>query len=219
MPIANCEVMLIGEDTPKCGEIYVSGPCTASGYFSHEIMPFKSVKNLPESSFCCSVDERESRLFFKTGDFAKQLPGGDLVYIGRNDRTVKVNGNRIALEEIEYTIRTHEDVLDAAVIFNNAEGEVAYLEAFIVSKLGHDCVKGLSSSFRGWMVDKLPLAMIPKRLFFVETIPMSSSGKVDYKSLVDVRCSTSDICSEIEEVPDGHFFTDNKRGLLCRLGG
>ncbi|PWA62540.1 Acyl carrier protein-like protein [Artemisia annua] len=218
MPIPNCEVMLIGEDTPNCGEIYVSGPCTASGYFSHEIMPFKSVKNLPESSFCCAVDERESRLFFKTGDFAKQLPGGDLVYIGRNDRTVKVNGNRIALEEIEYTIRTHEDVLDAAVIYNNAAGVVAYLEAFLVSKLGHDCVKGLSSSFRGWMVDKLPLAMIPKRLFFVETIPMSSSGKVDYKSLVDVRCSTSDICSEIEEVPDGHFLQTIKEAFCVALG-
>ncbi|PWA36315.1 Acyl carrier protein-like protein [Artemisia annua] len=217
MPIPNCEVMLIGEDTSNCGEIYVSGSCTASGYFSHEIMPFKSVKNLPESSFCCSVDERESQLFFKTGDFAKQLPSGDLVYIGRNDRTVKVNGNRIALEEIEYTIRTHEDVLDAAVILNNAEGEVAYLEAFIVSKLGHDCVKGLSSSFRGWIVDKLPLAMIPKRLFFVETIPMSSSGKVDYKSLVDVTCSTSDVCSEIEEVPDGHFLQTIKEAFCDAL--
>nr|GEW67459.1 putative acyl-activating enzyme 19 isoform X1 [Tanacetum cinerariifolium] len=202
IPIPNCEVMLIGEDTPNCGEIYVSGPCTASGYFSHEIMPFKFVKNLPESSFCFSVDGRESQFFFKTGDFAKQLPSGDFVFIGRNDRTVKLNGNRIALEEIEYTIRTHEDVLDVAVIIKNDEAEVAYLEAFIVSKLGHDCIKSLSSSFRGWMVDKLPLTMLPNRFFFVDFVPMSSSGKVDYKSLANLRCSTSDICSEIEEVPD-----------------
>ncbi|KAI7752860.1 hypothetical protein M8C21_016534 [Ambrosia artemisiifolia] len=171
IPIPNCEVMLVGESAPKYGEIYVYGHCIATGYFNHDIVPLNTVKKLPESSFCYSINEKDSLIYFKTGDFAKQLPGGDLVFIGRNDRTVKVNGNRIALEEIENTIRTHEDVGDAAVIFKHGEREIAYLEAYIVRK-------------SGWLVDKLPLAMIPNRLFFVDSLPMSSSRKAFCDALV-----------------------------------
>ncbi|KAJ9558565.1 hypothetical protein OSB04_013179 [Centaurea solstitialis] len=205
IPIPNCTVALVGEDAPNSGEIFVSGLCIATGYFDHDIMPLNDVKVLPGSTFCCSANEKESLLYFKTGDFAKQLPGGDLIFLGRNDRTIKVNGQRIALEEIENTIRMHEDVGDAAVIFNNAEGEVAYLEAYIVTKQGLDCVKSLRYSVRGWMVEKLPLAMIPSRFFFVESIPMTSSGKVDYTLLASSRCPMSDICSETNDIPDSNL--------------
>ncbi|XP_024982686.1 putative acyl-activating enzyme 19 isoform X3 [Cynara cardunculus var. scolymus] len=217
VPIPNCKVDLVGEDAPNYGEIYVSGFCIATGYFDHDIMPLNDVKVLPGSTFCCSADEKESLLYFKTGDFAKQLPGGDLIFLGRNDRTIKVNGQRIALEEIENTIRTHEDVGDAAVIFNNAEGEVAYLEAYIVTKQGLDCVRSLRYSLRGWMVDKLPLAMIPSRFFFIESIPMSSSGKVDYTLLPSSRCSMSEICSEINEIPDSNLLQMIKEAFCDAL--
>ncbi|KAI3683120.1 hypothetical protein L1987_83620 [Smallanthus sonchifolius] len=217
IPIPNCEVMLFGENAPNYGEIYVSGLCIATGYFNHDIMPLNTVKKLPESSFCCSVNEKESQLYFKTGDFAKQLPGGDLVFIGRNDRTVKVNGNRMALEEIENTIRTHEVVADAAVILKHAEGELAYLEAYIVKKSEHDSVKSLSFSLRGWLVDKLPLAMIPNRFSFVDSLPMSSSGKVDYKSLASLRCSVTDIVSESEQIPHGNLLQTVKEAFCDAL--
>lgn len=213
IPIPNCEVLLVGEDAPNHGEIYVSGLCNATGYFNQDVMPLKAVKKFPESSFCCSSDEKKSQLYFKTGDFAKQLLSGDLVFVGRNDRTVKVNGNRIALEEIENSIRAHEDVDAAAVIIKNDEGKIAYLEAYIVTKVGHDCVESLRCSLRGWMVDKLPLAMIPNRFFFVDSIPMSSSGKVDYISLASLRCSVSDICTEINKVPDGDLLQTIKEVL------
>lgn len=217
MPIPNCEVMLVGENAPNYGEIYVSGLCIAMGYFNHDIMLLNAVKKLPESSFCCSVNEKESQLYFKTGDFAKQLPGGDLVFIGRNDRTVKLNGNRMALEEIENTIRTHEGVGDAAVIFKHGEKEIAYLEAYVVIKSGHDSNKSLSFSLRGWLVDKLPLAMIPNRFFFVDSLPMSSSGKVDYKSLSSLRCSMSDVFSEPEQISHGNILQTIKEVLLVIL--
>ncbi|KAJ9558530.1 hypothetical protein OSB04_013144 [Centaurea solstitialis] len=217
IPIPNCEVALVGEDAPNSGEIYVSGLCIATGYFDHDIMPLNDVKVLPGSTFCCSANENESVLYFKTGDFAKQLPGGDLVFLGRNDRTVKVNGHRIALEEIENTIRMHEDVGDAAVIFNTAEEEVAYLEAYLVTKHGLDCVKSLRYSVRGWMVDKLPLAMIPSHFFFVESIPMTSSGKVDYTLLASSRSPLSDICSETNGIPDSNLLETIKEAFCDAL--
>ncbi|KAL8204386.1 hypothetical protein R6Q57_010009 [Mikania cordata] len=217
IPIPKCDVMLVGENAPNYGEIYVSGLCIATGYFNHDIMPFNTVKMLPESSFCCSVNEKESQLYFKTGDFAKQLPGGDLVIIGRNDRTVKINGNRMALEEIENAIRTHDDVGDAAVLFKHGEGEIAYLEAYIVIKSGHNSVKSLSFSLRGWLVDKLPLVMIPSQFFFVDSLPVGSSSKVDYKSLASLRCSMSDILSESEQIPHGILLQTIKEAFCDAL--
>ncbi|KAJ0810137.1 putative transcription factor WD40-like family [Helianthus annuus] len=217
IPIPNCEVTLVGENAPNYGEIYVSGHCLATGYFNHDATPLNTVKKLPESSFCYSSNENESHLYFKTGDFAKQLPGGDLVFIGRNDRTVKVNGNRIALEEIENTIRTHEHVDDAAVIFKHGEGEIAYIEAYIVRKSGYDSVKNWSSFFRGWLVDKLPLVMIPKRLFFVDSLPMSSSRKVDYKLLASLKCSVADIEPESEQICCGNILQTIKEAFCDAL--
>ncbi|XP_071689989.1 putative acyl-activating enzyme 19 isoform X2 [Rutidosis leptorrhynchoides] len=196
IPIPNCEVVLVGEDAPNNGELYVSGSCTAIGYFNHEITHLKSVNMLPEYSFCCSDDEKERR----------------------NDRTVKVNGNRIALEEIENTIREHEYVGDAAVILNNDEGEISYLEAYIVTKIGYDSVKSVSWSLRGWLVDKLPLAMISSRFFFVDSLPLSSSGKVDYKLLASLRCTMSEISSENEKVPDSHLLQTIKEAFCDALG-
>nr|XP_043608968.1 putative acyl-activating enzyme 19 [Erigeron canadensis] len=217
-PMRNCEIVLVGQDAPGYGEIYVSGLCMATGYLNHDIIPLKAVKDLPDSSFCCSDDEKGSRLYFKTGDFATKLPGSDLVFVGRHDRTVKVNGNRIALEEIENTIRTHEDVDDAAVIGNSVEGETAYLEAHVVTKLGHDSIQSLRHSLRGWMVDKLPLPMIPSRFFFVDAIPTSSSGKVDYKLLAGLKCPMSDtIGSDTNKVSDASLLQTIKEAFCDSL--
>ncbi|CAH1441006.1 unnamed protein product [Lactuca virosa] len=152
-------------------------------------------------------------LFWRLSDFAKQLPSGDLVFVGRNDRIVKVNGNRIALEEIEDTLRLHNDVDDAVVIFKRV-GEVAYIEAYVVVKHG----RSLSCCIRGWMFEKLPLAMIPRRFLFVDSIPISSSsGKVDYGLLESLRCSVSDICSEMDEILDSNRLQTIKEAFCDAL--
>ncbi|KAL7616053.1 hypothetical protein Lser_V15G03171 [Lactuca serriola] len=207
MPLPNCNVSLLGE------EIYVSGLCTSIGYINHDIMPLDITNSHLGSAFFSSIDEKESVVLFKTGDFAKQLPSGDLVFVGRNDRIVKVNGNRIALEEIENTLRLHNDVDDVVVTFKRV-GEVAYIEAYVVVKHG----KSLSCCIRGWMFEKLPLAMIPRRFLFVDSLPISSSsGKVDYGLLESSSCLVSDICSEMDEVIDANRLQTIKEAFCDAL--
>lgn len=207
IPIPNCEVLLFGD------EIYVSGQCIANGYFNHEIIPLDTLNLQPGSAFVV----KESKVFFKTGDFAKKLGGGELVFVGRNDRTVKVNGHRIGLEEIENTMRLHENVDDVVVVFENGEGEVGFLEAYVVVKKGCDFVKSLRFCIRGWMIEKLPLAMIPRRFFFVESIPLTFSGKVDYDLLASSRCSNLDICGETDEVLDDNLLQTIKEAFCESL--
>ncbi|KAL0346453.1 UNVERIFIED_CONTAM: putative acyl-activating enzyme 19, partial [Sesamum calycinum] len=116
LPVSNCEVLLVGEDAPNEGEIYVSGLCAAAGYFHYPyLMPLADEDLSPEHDTRypsgCGVQH-----YFKTGDFARKLSSGDLVFLGRKDRTLKVNGQRIALEEIESAFQDHPDVVDAAVL-------------------------------------------------------------------------------------------------------
>lgn len=185
IPISNCNVMLVGEsDTSNEGEICVNGLCVNIGYFPDpNVMPL-DYSNLSHGSLCnCSINDNESQLYFRTGDFARRLQSGDLVFLGRKDRTVKINGQRIALEEIENALRGHPDVVDAAVIFRKGQGELELLEAFIILKRTNESDEVLRSCIRRWMVEKLPLVMVPNNFFFTKSFPMSATGKVDYASL------------------------------------
>ncbi|PRQ56503.1 putative L-aminoadipate-semialdehyde dehydrogenase transcription factor WD40-like family [Rosa chinensis] len=186
IPIAGCDVVLVNDDDVlNEGEIFVAGLCNASGYYSDSTFaPLNTVKLPPDSVCSSSVNGHESQSYFQTGDFAKQLHSGDLVFLGRKDRTIKLNGQRIALDEIEHTLVEHPDVTDAAVVFRNGQGELMQLVAFIMLKEGRPD-EIFRSSIKSWMVDKLPLAMIPGHFVIMESFPVSTSGKVDYALLAD----------------------------------
>ncbi|XP_021735222.1 putative acyl-activating enzyme 19 [Chenopodium quinoa] len=181
-PISNCGVRLSEKDG-SCdeGEICVTGVCLSRGYYiDGNIMPldYEGLREESVSDHGC----QSSKLYYRTGDFARRLPSGDLVFCGREDRTIKVNGQRIALEEVEDTLRGHIDIVDAAVISCNEQEGYAFLKAVLVLK-----DKGKSSQIlaavKSWMVDRLPSVMIPKEFCCTETLPMSSTGKVDYMLL------------------------------------
>lgn len=204
LPLSNCDVVLVGEDAPIEGEIYVGGPCVAVGYYNYPyIMPLEQMK-LP---LHCDVqfpdDGYRTRNFFKTGDFARKLPSGDLVFLGRKDRTMKVNGQRVALEEIEGAFRDHPDVVDAAVICHDVDGGILLLEAYLLLKQMIEETEELKSSLRSWMTSKLPQMMIPSSILFTRSLPLTSSGKVDYSSLAASTHSVIRIKNNVEEVPPG----------------
>ncbi|KAL8155186.1 putative acyl-activating enzyme 19 isoform X2 [Apium graveolens] len=196
IPISGCDVYLVGEDISSEGEIYVSGVCIACGYMGDSSMnSLEYVKVRDESCFGLSNVGSGSRYLYKTGDFARRLKSGDLVFIGRKDRLVKVNGQRISLEEIENILREHCSVIDAAVILREPSGEGPLLEAYIVTE-DNDGHFQVSSSLRNWMVKKVPLVMIPSKIFCLKSLPTSSTGKVDY-TLLARSCATP-IFNEVE---------------------
>lgn len=185
VPIANCDVVLVDDDNlADHGEIYVSGLCNSTGYFSDSTyMSLEQVK-LPQdcANSGSAADGHGDILYFRTGDFAKRLEGGDFVFLGRKDRTIKLNAQRIALEEIEGALRGHPDVINAAVISHKILGKIELLVAFLILKKER-CNEILRSHIKSWMLGKLPLVMVPNFFIYAEAFPMTSSGKVDYKSL------------------------------------
>ncbi|OVA02848.1 AMP-dependent synthetase/ligase [Macleaya cordata] len=187
LPIVNCDIVLVGEQNePNEGELYVGGLCTSIGYFTDPAITSLDYVKLPQDSGVCEgppfLDSRD-QLYFKTGDFAKRLHSGDLVFLGRKDRTIKLNGQRFALEEIEHVLREHQDVVDAAVISQKGQGVQTYLGAYIVLKGKVESHEILISSVKSWLSKKIPPAMIPNRYLCIDSLPVSSTGKVDYASL------------------------------------
>lgn len=178
--ISNCKIDLLGEQSEdNLGEICVRGMCLFAGYVD-EISNRRSLKD-----DCI-------QLHFKTGDIARRLPSGDFVFLGREDRIVKVRGQRIALEEIENVLREHPDIRDAAVIVQNANGDCCHLEAFFVARATDECSitcvnrhdnEELIASIKSWLLRKLPTALLPTVFVQKEMLPKSFSGKVDYSTL------------------------------------
>ncbi|GFQ06014.1 putative acyl-activating enzyme 19 [Phtheirospermum japonicum] len=194
LPLSNCDVILVGDDTPYQGEIYVGGPCVAAGYFDYpHLTPLADGRVSPESG--CIFKN-----YFKTGDFARKLPTGDLLFLGRKDRTVKVNGHRIALEEIEGALRDHPDVVDAAVLSREVDGEILLLEAHVVRDEAKEDDGLFKSCLRDWVLSQLPHMMIPSCILLTGSLPLTSSGKVDYSSLASLRCADEQARINIEDI-------------------
>ncbi|XP_023006185.1 putative acyl-activating enzyme 19 [Cucurbita maxima] len=188
VPISHCDVVVVGDnDALNQGELWVGGPCVCSGYYSDSAFhPLDDKIFSQDFVHGGSLNANCDQIYIRISDFVRQLQSGDLVFLGRKDRSIKVNGQRIALEEIEDALREHPDVVDAAVVSRRSDRELEYLVAFLVLK---DNKKSdvFRSTIRSWMVEKVLLAMIPNSFFFIDSIPMSSSGKVDYEILTRSR--------------------------------
>ncbi|KAF9561022.1 hypothetical protein EC968_005931 [Mortierella alpina] len=105
------------------GEIYVGGVGLARGYLNQ---PQLTAERFIADPF---VGEADARMYM-TGDLARFLPDGNMLYLGRNDHQVKIRGFRIELGEIESCLRDHPWVAASVVIAKGEENNkrlIAYV--------------------------------------------------------------------------------------------
>lgn len=199
LPITNCDVVLIGDNNVSNeGQLYVGGSCIFRGYYNESDTTSDEFVKLPQSYGCKdSVDACQSELYFRTGDLVKQLSSGDFIFLGRKDRIVKVHGQRIALEEVEILLREHPYINDAAVVCQNLQAELVFIEAFIILKDKQQLGELLVPAIRSWMINKLPSVVLPNRFIFTESFPVSSSGKINYKLLVSSALLTKNVKDKV----------------------
>ncbi|MCL6506102.1 MAG: amino acid adenylation domain-containing protein, partial [Bryobacteraceae bacterium] len=177
-PFANYSVYLLdahGQPVPPgvVGEIHIGGPCVARGYW----------RRPEETSHAFLLDPFASQpgaRMYKTGDLGRFLPDGNIEFLGRADRQVKLRGYRIELEEIENALRSHPAVALAAVSeWEPAPGDKA-LAAYVVPQKGASVNKQVLRSF---LETRLPHYMIPADWVFLEDMPRTSSFKIDWRAL------------------------------------
>ncbi|GAX45463.1 amino acid adenylation domain-containing protein [Tolypothrix sp. NIES-4075] len=160
------------------GEMYVGGAGVTRGYLHR---PGLTAERFISNPF------GQSKLY-KTGDLARYLPNGDLEYLGRIDNQVKIRGFRIELGEIEALLASHPDVWETVVLVREDEPGDTCTERSRSKRLVAYVVLKTKQSFtvaeiRRFLTDQLPSYMIPSAFVLLESLPLTSNGKVDKRAL------------------------------------
>lgn len=152
------------------GEIVISGIGVADGYLSMDVKhAFRKITKLSNS------------YVYFSGDIAKRLENGNLVFVGRRDNQVKYRGFRLGLEKIEEVIRDNvKEIQDCAVaIYKDTDCE--YLTMLYVGRNG---LKTLD--FKRLMSDKLANYEIPICLIRIKSLPWNKNGKIDRAAVAEI---------------------------------
>ena len=158
------------------GELYIGGVGLALGYINN--------KELTDRKFIYIDNKR----YYKTGDAVTRLSNGDIRFTGRIDRQVKVNGQLIELEEVEYVLNNHPDIIKACVLKReNPTGLVAFVETHNLPP----------QEIKAYLGEYLPRWMIPSRVEILDKIPTSHTGKPDYSSLVIYNFTNEEASDEV----------------------
>ncbi|RYC47143.1 non-ribosomal peptide synthetase [Pectobacterium zantedeschiae] len=152
------------------GEICAIGEGVARGYINRD--------ELTQQRFFTHVSGDKRYWGHRTGDLGKRTPEGEIVYLGRLDRQIKINGIRIEPEEVEIVLRQHADI-DTALVRPIQENGRQRLVAYLVSRNPSLAMNDL----RRFLQDKLPRAMHPSHFIMLATLPKLPNGKLDVSRL------------------------------------
>jgi amino acid adenylation domain-containing protein len=177
-PIPGWQVYLLDEQQRpvpdgEVGEIYVGGNGVAAGYLNR---PELTAERFLPDPFAEGPGARR----YKSGDLARRLPDGDLVYLGRRDHQVKIRGFRVELPEVETALARHADVRAAAVLAREDVPGDRWLVAYVVTR---QTPGPTARELRCFLQGKLPEHAVPTRFVFLERLPLTDNGKVDRGAL------------------------------------
>ena len=151
------------------GELYVRGPCVTYGYWGD---PEKTSKMVVPNRFQRNFQEN----MYRTGDLVQLAEDGNYYFLGRRDSMIKSRGYRIELGEIESALLSHPAVREAAavaipddVVGNRIKAVVAAdeMQSIKAADLQQHCGA------------RIPKYMIPELIEFRQSLPKTSTGKVD----------------------------------------
>jgi amino acid adenylation domain-containing protein len=160
------------------GEIYVGGAGVARGYLGR---PELSAMRFVPHSFGGAKGQR----LYRSGDQGRWLADGTLEFLGRIDQQVKIRGFRIELGEIEMALAEHPAIREVVVLARPDESEQSRLVAYVVPRADAPPVETL----RAYLQDSLPEYMAPSAFVFLETLPLTTNGKLDRKALLALELS------------------------------
>ena len=176
-PMPSHEAFILGPDLRpvadgESGELCIGGPGLCRGYLG---LPRKTAASLIPHP----LSSEPGRRLYRTGDRARRLPDGQIRFLGRLDRQVKVRGVRVEPAEIETVLNGLDGVRQSAVEFRSETGR---LVAYVVFGEGTPTTPAL---LRRRLAQVLPDAMVPSRILPVDQIALASTGKVDWSALRD----------------------------------
>ena len=164
----NCEITLrdnekIIKDSNTIGEIFISSPALALGYYHDE-----------ERTSKVFFEENGKRVF-ESGDLARYDEDGNLCFISRKDFQIKHMGRRIELGEIEAECDKLSEINRCCCLYDEKR-EMITLFCEINGNL-------TSQEIRSLLKNRLADYMIPSKVKIYEKLPLNANGKINRQEL------------------------------------
>jgi amino acid adenylation domain-containing protein len=179
-PVEGTEVVLLSPapehtEVYGIGEIAIRSPHVALGYWRRP--------ELTRSAFTQDRGDRYRRTYC-AGDLGRLLPDGSIGFVGRRDQQVKIRGYRIEPGEVESALTEHPLIKEATVIArNNGNGE-KQLAAYLVPR---ERAQVSAEQIRSFLKEKLPAYMVPAQFTMLQSLPLTTTGKVDRQALSKIE--------------------------------
>jgi amino acid adenylation domain-containing protein len=170
IPLTNTDLIVVDEyfkptKAGELGELCIGGLQVTPGYIHNE--------SLNQSAFF----EYNGRRYYRSGDICFMDESGYLMYSGRLDSQIKIQGFRIELSEIEFQARTAVDPFGVAAVAI-ADDKGIYEIHLFVNNPDVNIQETIAI-----LKKKLPVYMVPKQIHGIETFPLNVNGKIDRKQL------------------------------------
>ena len=177
-PIAHSEIHLLDERRQPVpvgspGEIFVGGAGVARGY--HHRSDLTVERFLPDP-----FSGRPGARLYRTGDLGRQLPDGQIEFLGRIDDQIKIRGYRVEPEEIVRALNRHPGIRMSAVVAREDRPAEKRLVAYVVP---HGDADLTVSDLRERLRETLPDYMVPATFVRLGALPLMPSGKIDRAAL------------------------------------
>ncbi|MGI8581609.1 MAG: non-ribosomal peptide synthetase [Chitinophagaceae bacterium] len=177
-PIDNLQLYILNSQNQLLpvgvmGELCIGGHGVARGYLNRtDLTDQKFIQN----PFSTTPGSR----IYKTGDLCRWNANGNLEYLGRKDDQVKIKGYRIELGEIESALNQHPGLQQVVVMARGDSPNNKSLVAYLIPKEGQMPV---INDVRHFLSKTLPEYMLPSMFIFMESLPLTSNGKIDRSAL------------------------------------
>jgi acyl-coenzyme A synthetase/AMP-(fatty) acid ligase/acyl carrier protein len=176
-PMANQTMVVLDErleERPDWvpGELYIGGAGVALGYWRDAELTSRKFITHP----------RTGQRLYRTGDWGRWLPDGNIELLGRIDAQVKIHGHRIECGEIEAALALHPRVRQCAVVAKRDPTNHPHLVAYVVFYADGEAAPS-TQSLRAFLADKLPAYMVPAIVTALPSLPLTQNGKVDTRAL------------------------------------
>lgn len=207
------------------GELLIEGPNVARGYLNDPDRTARSFLTAsPRWMTALQLDRIPQSRIYRTGDLARYNADGKIVFIGRRDFQVKLRGQRIELHEIQSQIQTRMRLPGAQVFVDvvdvSGDQKLPSLAAFVhvpghqPEDKEHTWLTSESEKLRLALTKVLPGFMVPTLWIPTPLVPLSSSGKLDRRALVQLG---KEYLSKLQTAPrkteDMELVTETQRQL------
>lgn len=162
--LPNMKLLIMNKDDDGIGELYVSGIGIADGYHNDLIATGERFEII------------DNNRYFRTGDYIKQSSNGNYIFIGRKDNQIKINGQRVNLSEIDYTLHILNEVkysVTSSIKLNNKNKIITFIMADL--KNVH--------FFKEYLGRKLPKHFLPHFICILDTFEYLPNKKINIKKM------------------------------------